>query len=152
RPKLPPGWSSPLTQELIGEPPAKDPLREDKLPPEVRVRVVGSMDPWQLCQLSLSMVLPLRPDEAAGLLVTDLNLEKGWLEIGTGPAADNFTKARQSFKLPFPEELKPILRSCIGGRVAGPLLRSRKAFTDGAAGITSVEELKSLYEARLLRE
>jgi integrase len=152
RPKLPPGWSSPLTQELIGEPSAKDPLREDKLPPEVRVQIAGTMDLWQLCQLSLSMVLPLRPDEAAGLLVTDVDFGKGWLEIGGGPAADNFTKAHQSFKLPFPEELKPVLQTCIAGRVAGPLLRGRKAFTDGAPGISSAEELKSLYEARLMRE
>ena len=152
KPKMPPGWSSPLTQELIGEPPAKDPLREDRLPVEVRVRVASNMDRWQLCQLSLSLVLPLRPDEAAGLLVPDVNFEKGWVEIGAGPAADNFTKARQSFKLPFPEALKPLLRACIGGRVAGPLLRSRKAFAAGATRISSVEELKSLFETRLLRE
>jgi integrase len=152
KPKLPAGWSSPLTQELIGVPPPKDPLREDKLPPEVRARVVGITDPWQLCQLSMSLVLPLRPDEAAGLLVADVNFEKGWMEIGAGAVADNFTKARQSFKLPFPKELTPILQVCIGRRVAGPLLRSRKAFTDDAGSIGSAEELKALYEARLLQE
>ena len=37
------------------------------------------MDRWQLCQLSLSLVLPLRPDEAAGLLIGDVNFDKGWL-------------------------------------------------------------------------
>ncbi len=152
KPRLPAGWTSPLTQELIGEPPSKDPLREDKLPPELRVRVVGIMDLWQLCQLSLSMILPLRPDEAAGLLVTDVNFEKGWLEIGAGPAPDNFTKTRQSFKLPFPEELKPILRACIGRRAAGPLLRSRRAFAGKDAASGAVGDLKSLYDARLLRE
>ena len=35
--KLPADWVSPLTPDLIGQPPAKDPLREDKLPMATRI-------------------------------------------------------------------------------------------------------------------
>ncbi len=125
--KLPTDWVSPLTQDLIGEPPAKDPLREDKLPPGTRAELVKRMDRWQFCHLGLSLVLPLRPDEAAGLIVADVNFEKGWLEFGEHFKDANFTKGRTAFKLPFPEELRPLLRACIGGRAEGPLLRGRTA-------------------------
>jgi integrase len=143
----------PEIQDLIGDPPAKDPLREDKLPPDVRACLVERMNAWQLCQLSLSLVLPLRPDEAAGLLVSDVNFTKGWLEIGTGSIEANFTKEKKSFKLPFPDELCPILKSCIAGRAEGPLLRSRKVMLgQNILQVDSPDELKALYEARLLGE
>ncbi len=150
--KLPVEWSNPLTPDLIGSPPAKDPLREDKLPPDVRARLVGVMDRWQLCHLAPSLVLPLRPEEAAGLLIGDVDFGKGWLEIGTRIGGGDFTKGRTSFKLPFPDELRPLLRACIGGRAEGPLLRSRRAFEDGrrARPIADREELVRLYERKLL--
>ena len=72
----------PVTTDLIGQPPSKNPLRDNKLPLDVRIEIVRKMDTWQLCQLSLSMILPLRPDEAAGLVISDMNIEKGWLEFG----------------------------------------------------------------------
>jgi len=86
------------------------------------------MDAWQLCQLALSLTLPLRPDEAAGLLVRDVDFQHGWLEFGAHLAECNFTKEQLAFKLPFPGELEPLLRRCIGSRTDGPLLRNRKAF------------------------
>ena len=83
------------------------------------------MDRWQLYHLALSMVLPLRPDEAAGLLVSDVHFTESWLEFGTRlGGADFCTKGRQSFKLPFPrKEAATDSDTCISGRVAGPLLR-----------------------------
>jgi integrase len=148
--KLPAGWALPLTPDVVGSPPAKDPLRQDRLPLADRVRLVGLADRWQLCQLSLSLVLPLRPDEAAGLLVSDVDFERGWLEVG-GRAEVNCTKGRQSFKLPFPDELRPLLRACVGGRPEGPLLRSRRAFAGhSGAGVASPADLGRLYQARLL--
>jgi integrase len=151
--KLPADWVMPVTRDLIGAPPAKNPLRGDKLPPEVRVRIVGVMDCWQLCHLALSMVLPLRPDEAAGLLIGDVDFEKGWLEFGERLKGVNYTKGKTAFVLPFPDELRPILRTCIGSRVEGPLLRSRRAFEGrtAAEAVPSMECLVRLYEAELIR-
>lgn len=97
---------------------------------DVRVRLVGLMEPWQLCHFAPSLVLPMRPGEAAGLLVSDVNFERGWLEFGERCADTNFTKERIAFKLPFPDELRPVLRACIQARPEGPLLRSRPAFVN----------------------
>jgi len=124
------------------------------LPLTVRVQLVGLMDCWQLCQLALSVVLPLRPEEAAGLLIRDVKFCKGWLEIGTRMAGDDFTKAQTSFKLPFPVELTSILQKCIGDRSEGPLLQSRQAFEGKrrkVVKVASYEELTRLYEGKLAR-
>lgn len=80
--KLPPGWLSPVTRGLVGTPPAKDPFRRDLLPLSLRVRLVELMDAWQFCTLLPSLLLPMRPDEAVGLLVDDLDLDKSELLFG----------------------------------------------------------------------
>src|SRR5260370_13883527 len=151
--KLPAGWVTPLTNELVGRPPAKDPLRDDPLPLDVRIRLAGAMDLWQLCHLGPSRVLPMRPGEAAGLLVSDVNFQRGWLEFGHRFHDCNFTKEHSAFRLPFPEQLRPLLRACIQGRPEGPLLRSRRAFPDPTpASVASPAALQALYEALLLRQ
>jgi integrase len=150
--KLPVDWANPLTADLIPTAAPKDPLREDPLPLEARIKLVGSMDRWQLCHLALSVVLPLRPAEAAGLLVGEVRFDKGWLEIGTRLHGGDFTKGQTSFKLPFPDALRPILHVCIGGRGGGPLLRSRAAFGGKAQRpVASPEELSRWYEERLAK-
>ena len=152
--KLPVSWANPFTADLIPAAPAKDPLRDDPLPLAVRSQLVSLMDRWQLLHLSLSIVLPLRPEEAAGLLISDVAFDKGWLEIGTRLAGGDFTKARTSFKLPFPDEMRPLLRACIGGRGEGPLLRSRKALAGRGRhrGVASFEELARLFQEGLAKE
>jgi hypothetical protein len=64
--KLPADWVVPLTPELVGKPLPRNPLRKDRLPLEARVALVNRMDTWQFCQVVFSLVLPFRPDEAAG--------------------------------------------------------------------------------------
>jgi integrase len=152
--KLPAGWANPLTDDLLEPRQRKDPLREDKLPLDVRVRLVGVMDSWQMCQLAPSLVLPMRPGEAAGLLVSDVDFERGLLVFGHGRFADsNFTKEQTPFKLPFPEELRPLLRTCVQGRAQGPLLRSRRAFGNPRrATVASSDELERLFEDLLARQ
>jgi integrase len=151
--KLPAGWVNPMTAELIGQPPAKDPVREDKLPLELRSQLIGTMDVWQLCHLVFSMVLPLRPDEAEGLLISDVNFERGWFEFGHSFTDCNFTKGGTAFQLPFPAEFVSILRTCIGGRVEGPLLRMRKGFEAGGhENVNSLEELQRRFDELLLKQ
>ena len=149
--KLPSTWSNPLTKELIGQPAPKDPFREDKLPPEVRIRLVQHMDIWQILHLSLSLVLPLRPNEAAGLLVSEVDFVNRWIKIGTRLGGADFTKARQSFRLPFPDELEPIFQRCVEGRPEGPLLRSRVAFERKTSKLSvgSCEDMERLFDKRL---
>ena len=150
--QLPADWVNPVTVELIGTGQAKDPLREDPLPPEVRVRLVQQMDAWQLCHLALSMVLPLRPGEAVGLLVSEVDFDKGWLTIGTRLDGADFTKGKTSYKLPFPKEFDRLLNACIAGRAQGPLLRCRKDFSAQANRSTiEPDQLLPLYRAKLAK-
>jgi len=151
--KLPVTWASPVTTDLVGSRPGKDPLRQDPLPLEARIRLIGLMDRWQLCHLACSVVLPLRPEEATGLLVSDVDFAQGWLAIGTRLEGADFTKGRTSFKLPFPDELQPLLRACIQERREGPLLRSRKVFEgrSPALSLSSLAELTQLYQQKLSR-
>ena len=145
-------WINPLTEEVVGKRPKKNPLREDKLPLEQRVTLVSSMDRWQLCHLTLLLTLPSRPEEAAGLLVSDVNWEKGWLDFRTRLGGADFNKGRQDFVVPFPDELRPLLRACVGDRSEGPLLRQRAAFEGRwAMSIASSEHLVKLYEAKLAK-
>jgi integrase len=150
--KLPVAWVNPFTPELVGTPPSKDPFRADPLPLDRRVGLVPHMDSWQLCQLALSLTLPLRPDEAAGLLVADVDFQNGWLEFGAHLGDCNFTKEQIAFKLPFPQELEPLLRRCVGQRSDGPLLRNRRAFVQIAQETTAHADLKSRFDERLLDE
>lgn len=149
--RLPAGWVNPLTPDLVGSPPAKDPLRADPLPLPDRVRLVEVADRWRLCQLALSLVLPLRPDEAAGLLVDDVDFSRGELLFGANLPGVNFTKRRVAYRLPFPDELRPVLRACVGGRGSGPLLRTRRAFTGGTVtAVSSLAELRGVFDVRLV--
>jgi integrase len=148
--KLPVEYANPFAPELVGTPPAKDPLRQDPWPQDVRIRLIGCMDRWQLHQLSLSMILPLRPEEAAGLLISNVDFHQGWLAIGTRLGGADFTKGRQSFKLPFPPELRQVLQVCIGERHEGPLLRSRKTFEKkDKVPIASFAEVEQMFQNRL---
>jgi hypothetical protein len=92
--KLPVDWPNPLTPEVVGAKGAKDPLRVDRLPLADRVALARAMDRWQLCQFALSLVLPLRPDEAEGLLVSDVDFERGWLTFGTRIGGGDFNCCR----------------------------------------------------------
>jgi integrase len=150
--KLPLNWANPLTEDVVGNLPKKNPLREDKLPLERRVDLVTKMDRWQVCQLSLLLALPLRPEEAAGLLVTDVDWEQGWLRFGTRLGGGDFNKGRQDFVVPFPDELRPILLACVDGRPTGPLLRQRAAFGGRCKrSVASSEGLVKLYEEKLAK-
>lgn len=149
--KLPPGWLNPVNRGSVGTLPAKDPFRRDPLPLDVRAGLVGRMDRWQICTLVPSLILPMRPDEAAGLLVADVDFGHGELLFGVNLGDVNFTKKRVSFRLPFPDELRPVLHVAIGGRGGGPLLRSRRAFGTGIrSSVTSSADLKARFDERLL--
>jgi integrase len=151
--KVSPEWVNPVTHELVGSRPRKDPLRDEKLSLDQRVVIVRSMDLWQLCHLSVSIVLPLRPDEATGLLISDVDFHGSYLQFGTRLGGSDFNKGRQSFKLPFPEELTQLLKTAIGGRAEGPLLRRRTAFgTTPARTLDSITELENLFHDKLAQE
>lgn len=122
---LPSHFVSPLTREIIGQRPSKDPLRAIPLPMELRRELVGVMDPWQLGVFTLPLLLPNRPEEFAGVLIDDVDFAARELIFATRFGGDDFTKAHTTFRVPLPEPILPILRALIGQRAAGPLLLRR---------------------------
>jgi integrase len=123
---VPSAFVNPLTKDIVGERQRRDPLAPTKLPLESRIELVQRMDDYQLMQVGLALVLPLRPDELTALLISDVDWHERFLSCGTRFAGRDYNKGRQSFRIPFPPELEPLLRRCAGGRLEGPLLRSRK--------------------------
>jgi hypothetical protein len=151
---LPAAAPNPFTSDLVGDRPAKNPLRPPVFPLERRLALVGHMDVWQLLHLSWRLVLPLRPEDFSGLLVTEVDLNDKWLRFGSRFGDADFNKGKQSFVCPVPAELLGLLRHCIDGRVAGPLLRRREVF-EGRRGaklpVSSVDD-ESRHIATALRD
>lgn len=63
----------------------------------------------------------------------------------------DFTKGHTSFRLPFPPELVPVLKACIGGRSEGPLLRKPMLFygRHQYPVVKSAAEIQGLVDRRL---
>lgn len=126
--KLPASFVNPFTADIVGQRPQKDPLRRQSFPLLRRIQLVQNMDEWQLTHLALSIVLPLRPEDCAALLIEDVDFEMHLLTFGTRFGGRDFNKGRVSFRVPFPTSMVPVLRFCSGGRACGPLLRARRIF------------------------
>jgi integrase len=133
---LPASFVSPYTTEVAGVRTNKDPLRLTPLPFEKRIELIAQADAWELCQLAFSMVLPFRPDEATGLLVSDVDFENRRLEFGSRMGGRDFNKGQQAFTIPLPNELLAIARCCIGMRTAGPLFQDRQHFRQDVVAST----------------
>ncbi len=150
--KLPLSFSNPLTSDVIGKLPAKDPLAPPKVPVELRIEMVNRADAWQLAAFALLFVLPPRPEDFAGLLVSDVLWPQRQMQFGIRMNGDDFNKGRQCYRAPFPPELDPIIGWLIGGRNEGPLIR-RRSVLDGSrpacAKLTSEINLTHAYH-RLL--
>ena len=126
--KLPSYFANPIDQDIVGVKPPKDPLRSVPLPLETRAAIIAEMDLWQLAHFAIPFVLPLRPEDITGLLITEVDFRKRQFRFGTRFQGRDFNKGRQSFVCPFPIEIVPFLRICQGRRREGPLLRKRTAF------------------------
>ncbi len=151
--KLPAEFVNPLSIDILGHRPQKDPLRAVKLPLGLRIGMVQAMDAWQLCHLAPSFVLPMRPDEATGLLITDVDFRRRRLRFGTRFGGRDFNKGRRSFEVPFPPELDRLFNACMQGRLAGPLLRRRAVFEgreQPSLEFTETEDVETAYETALL--
>ena len=128
---LPISYAVPFNEEIVGKKPRKDPLENNRLPLAARIRLVNVMDVWQLTHFAIPVLLPLRPGEYTGLLISEVNAEEHSLRVGTRFGGRDFTKGHQSFTCPFPAAILPIINVCVGSRKDGPLLCKRKDFARG---------------------
>ena len=123
--QLPPNFQNPVTQEIIGPKPSKDPLRGVAIPLETRIKLVLRMDEWQLLQMSSLLVLPMRPEDVAGALISDLEAGSATLRLGTRLGGDDYNKGRVTVLMPLPLILQRLFQHCARGRSEQPLFRSR---------------------------
>jgi hypothetical protein len=150
--RLPSYFANPFTRDLVGKRPTKDPLRPQMLPIDLRVEMVARMDLWQLCALALPFTLPNRPEDFAGLLVSEVNFAPREMVFGTRLGGSDYNKCGFSFRLAWPAELEPILRRLIGTRGDGPLILRRTAVEGRRIGKVSVansEDINRLFEQRV---
>lgn len=118
-------FANPVSYEILPPKAMRDPLAPPELPLSLRIEMVGMMDAWQLSILGLPFVLPCRPDELSGLLISDASFAPRELVFNGHFGGDDHSKARLAFRVPFPPELEALLRWSIGERTEGPLLRKR---------------------------
>lgn len=150
--KLPLDFANPVTNDLVPAPPAKDPLRKSKFPVDLRTQLAQQMDNWQILHLSPLLILPLRHEDIAGMLISDVDWEQHTLSLGTRFGGADFNKGRVAIEFPLPLELMTILRACRGDRLEGPLFRSRDAWNANRKlklRADSLKEVEELFEREL---
>jgi len=128
--QLPAAFVNPFNEEVVGQRPRKDLLRTSPLPLKRRIQLVAHMDRWQLCQFAIGLILALRPEDYTGLLISDVDFSERRLHFGRRFEGWDFNKGQQSFRVPFPPAIEPVLRECADGREDGPLLRKRTVVDD----------------------
>jgi integrase len=125
---LPLGFVQPVTSDIIGKRRRKDPLRPITFGLERRLRFVRMSDSYQLLTLAWQYVLPLRPEQVSGLLISDVDWENHVFSFGTRFDGKDFTKSGTSFRVPFPQEWEPLLHAAIGSRCDGPVFLRPRVF------------------------
>lgn len=125
--KLPVDLRNPVSQDLIGQPAQKDPLRKAAVPLEVRIRIAQQMNLWELTHLSALLILPLRHDDHSGVLISDVDWTAKTLSIGTRFDGSDFTKARVSYSIPIHPLLLQLWSICADRRPDGVLFRTPKS-------------------------
>jgi integrase len=141
---LPAYFVNPFNREIVGRRPKKDPLRPIIFPADFRINLVRQMDAWQLCHFAIALTLPLRPEDYTGLLISEVEFDNRMFRFGTRLGGRDFNKGSQEFSTPFPPEIEPLLRICVGERNDGPLLQSRAVFEGGRRHKVTVESTEEL--------
>jgi integrase len=95
----------------------------------------------------------MRPGELAHLLVEDLDLTAGTLQVRNRPALGWRVKTGRDRSIPLIDELAEVLRRVIGSRRAGPVFLRRR-FDPGSApaGLLDQAALEQLLERRAATE
>jgi hypothetical protein len=145
--RLPADYRMPDIAAVLGRRPRKDPLRKVVWALERRLQLVHVADSFALTTFALQLLLPPRPEQIAGLLVSEVDWQEHALHFGTRFNGDDHTKGRTTWWLPFPPELELVLRAAIGGRAAGPVFRKRSVVEGSRSPDLVVERPKELEAA-----
>ena len=151
---LPADFVNPITHELFENSFRKDPLRDCVFPLQRRIKLLCDMDDWQFMSLSILLVLPIRLEDVAGLLVSDVDFEKQLVHFGTRLGGSDFNKGKVDVQFPLPDELMPLLQTLVGERVEGPLFLNRKICqgkTSRKYTFNSTPDLEQQYQDELAK-
>jgi len=92
----------------------------------------------------------LRPGEAVHLLIEDLELDAGWLQIRNKPELGWKIKTRRERAIPLVDELVSVLRRVVARRGAGPVfLRPRLTTDRGPLATANCRQLVAEAEQRI---
>lgn len=152
--QLPQGFANPFSKGIIESKPSKDPLRQNPVPVQDRIRMVEHMDAWQLCNLAPALVLPLRFEDLAGATISDFKFDKKQWQMGTRVGGNDFNKGHVNFVLPLPPVLCEILQQRVGDQSDGPMFLSRRILKKARwerPTFNSPEEFESLCGAAIQR-
>ncbi len=150
--KLPAEFANPITDELLGPKPIKDPLRTCAITMQHRTKMIEIMDEWQLLNLAPLLLLPTRFEDVAGALVSDFDLELAMWRLGSRCGGSDFNKSRVNVQMPLPAILVGLLRQTIGGRTDGPMFRKRQVWNAKKRPVRTFanqDEFESLYDQYL---
>lgn len=147
---LPSEFANPVTRDIIGPKPSKNPLRECVLPMEKRIEIVSHMDRWQLINLSTLLVLPTRIEDVSGAIISDFDLANRTWRLGTRLGGNDFNKGRVEVVMPVPSQVIAILRKAQADRIAGPMFLRRKCRSRNGKTFRSADEFCSVCDARLV--
>tara|TARA_R110002167_G_scaffold300654_2_gene504923 strand:- start:528 stop:2096 length:1569 start_codon:yes stop_codon:yes gene_type:complete len=151
---LPTEFSNPISKDIIGNTPSKDPLRKSKLPINRRIELLKSMDDWQFRSLSILLVLPIRLEDVSGLIISDVDFKRKIVRFGSRFGGSDFNKGKVDVEIPLPDELMPLIRTSAGERAEGPLFLNRK-ICHGNSSIkyvfSSTSDLKQQYHNELAK-
>jgi integrase len=149
---LPPDFVNPVSTDLVDQSFNKDPLRECVFPLERRIELLKAMDDWQFMSLSILLILPIRLEDVAGLLVSDIDFEKQQVHFGTRLGGSDYNKGKVNVQFPLPDGLIPLLQMLVGGRAEGPLFLNRKICqgkTSRKYTFNSTPDLEQQYQDEL---
>ncbi len=84
-------------------------------------------DQWSFSVHFLLAKVGLRPGELVRLLIEDVDLDAGWLNVRSRPELGAPTKTRRERPIPLVAEIIMVLKRLIAGRVAGPVVLRHQA-------------------------
>lgn len=150
--QLPADFVSPFTPDVMESKVAKNPVRQAPLTIDVRIRLVQSMDYWQLLTLGTLLVLPTRFEDVSGAILSDFDLAKGTWYLGSRFNGFDFNKGRVTVEMPLPPTIRRLLQLGVRGRSDGPMFRSRRAWhrpAQPAIQFSSREEFERQIQAAI---
>ena len=130
---LPPYFENPFSELAAAKVHADDAAPVFIFDAATEARFLGAADRWSFpIHFTLSKT-GLRPGELAHLLIEELDLDQGWLQVRGKPELRWRVKTRRERAVPLVQEVVDVLRHVIGGREAGPVFQRPRFQQDSAS-------------------